>query len=50
MVIGTRQIFKREKNKIIIGSNGGLLFTGEKTKKNKNREELGVVGFILSGQ
>ena len=45
MVIGTKQIFKRDKNKIIIRSKGGLLFPGEKNQEKKNREELGGCGF-----
>ena len=51
MVIGTKQISKREKNRIRRRSWVGYCFK-EKNQEKKNREELGGcgLGFSLLGQ
>ena len=43
MVIGTKQIFKRKKNRI--RRRGRSCISRRKNNKNKNREELGDCGF-----
>ena len=45
MVIGTKQISKREKNRIRRRSWVGYCFKEKNQEKKKNREELGGYGF-----